>query len=229
MYPSHHITMGEGGFVGAAREEDSAILRAMRDWGRACYCVGKGALLPNGTCGNRFSKWLDGIDDIVDHKYIYSEIGYNTKPIELQAAIGLVQMGRLEGFIAKRRENFAAYQAFFKKHEEFFLLPSWHAHSNPSWFAYPLTVRPTAPFKKSELVQFLEGRKIQTRNLFSGNILRHPAYRDIEHRVVGGLENSDRLITQTFFLGLYPGITPEMRDYVFSTVDEFISDLRRKK
>lgn len=224
MYPSHHITMGEGGLVAARSERDAKILRSLRDWGRDCWCRGQATLLEKGSCGKRFSKWLEDIDEDVDHKYIFGEIGYNLKPIELQAAIGLVQIKRLEGFIKKRRANFNRYYDFFKKYKEIFYLPTWNRDAKPSWFAFPLTVKKKAPFKKAELVKHLEKHKIQTRNLFAGNILRHPAYKNISHRVVGDLKNSDTIITGTFFIGVYPGISPEMTDYVCSVTEEFLRE-----
>lgn len=223
LYPSHHISMGEGGFVGARDIDDARILRSLRDWGRDCYCEGREGQLENGHCKKRFSNWLDGVDAVMDHKYVYSEIGYNLKPMELQAAIGLVQVKRLPGIVAARRANFSRYHQYFQRHQEFFTLPVWDPRANPSWFSYPLTVRAGAPFKRSDLVKFLESRRIQTRNLFAGNLLRQPAYRDIEHRVVGSLQVSDQVLTDAFFLGVYPGLTHEMMDYVFSVLDEFLS------
>lgn len=228
MFPSHHITMGEGGFVATKSKEDAAIVLSLRDWGRACYCVGQGALLENGTCGVRFKPWLDGIDEAVDHKYVYNEIGYNLRPIELQAAMGLEQVKRLPEFIDTRRANFNRYYKFFKDYEEFFHLPSWNPVANPSWFAFPLTVRDTAPFKKSDFVRYLESHRIQTRNLFSGNILRHPAYKNIPHRVVGDLTNSDKVLRSSFFIGVYPGVTSEMADYVCSVSKQFLSGVAVK-
>ncbi|MCG3205091.1 MAG: GDP-4-keto-6-deoxy-D-mannose 3-dehydratase [Elusimicrobia bacterium] len=226
MYPSHHITIGEGGFVAARDEENLAILRSFRDWGRACYCVGKATLLKNGSCGTRFSKWLENVDELIDHKYVYSEIGYNLRPIEIQAAMGLVQLMRLDGIISKRRENFQKYYAQFKNHEKFFHLPVWSKRANPSWFSFPLTVKKDAPFNRSDIVEYLESHMIQTRNLFAGNILRHPAYADIERRVVGDLTNSDLILTNTFFIGVHPLITQEMIAYVCSTMDSFLDQYR---
>lgn len=222
MYPSHHITIGEGGLVATNNQSSAKIIRALRDWGRDCWCAGQASLLPNGSCNKRFSKWLDGIDEIVDHKYVYGEIGYNIKPIELQAAIGVEQLKKLDFFIERRRHNFMAYYEFFKQYEEWFILPDWQEKADPSWFAFPLTVKDSAPFKKSELTQYLENKRIQTRNLFAGNILRHPAYKNIKHRVVGSLENSDKVISNTFFIGVYPGITKEMLDYVILTLSEYL-------
>lgn len=223
LYPSHHISMGEGGFVGAATADDVRILRSLRDWGRDCYCEGREGLLENGRCKQRFSNWLEGVDALMDHKYVYSEIGYNLKPLELQAAIGRVQVTRLPEIVAARRANFARLHAYFAAHEALFVLPSWSACAQPSWFSYPLMVREGAPFKRADIVRFLEGRHIQTRNLFAGNLLRQPAYRQINHRVVGDLRMSDRVLTDAFFLGVHPGMTAPMMDYVLSTLDEFLS------
>lgn len=222
MYPSHHITIGEGGLVAVNNQSYAKIIRSLRDWGRDCWCAGQASLLPNGSCNKRFSKWLEGVDEVVDHKYVYGEIGYNVKPIELQAAIGIEQLKKLDFFIKRRKENFAAYYEFFKQYQEWFILPEWQDKADPSWFAFPLTVKDSAPFRKAELTQYLESKRIQTRNLFAGNILHHPAYKKIKHRVVGKLDNSDKVITNTFFIGVYPGITAEMLDYVKATLAEFL-------
>jgi CDP-4-dehydro-6-deoxyglucose reductase, E1 len=226
LYPSHHITIGEGGFVAVRNPDDLNIIRSLRDWGRACWCSGQSSLLEMGSCKNRFAKWLPGIDEPIDHKYVYDEIGYNLKPIELQAAIGLEQIKRLPSFIEARKRNFKRYYDFFCAWKEFFHLPSWDNRSVPSWFAFPLTVRLDAPFRRADIVRHLEALRIQTRNLFSGNILRHPGYCDIKHRVSGTLVNSDLVVTNTFFIGVYPGITEEMTSYVVSSAEEFLRKYR---
>ena len=222
MYPAHHITMGEGGLVATRDEELSRIVRSFRDWGRDCYCQGKASLLKRGTCGKRFDYWLDGVDAIVDHKYVYSEMGYNLKPIEFQCAMGLVQVERLPLFLERRQHNFEQLFRFFQAYEEYFYLPRWHPEAKPSWFAFMLTVRPGAPFDRAQIVEWFEDHKIQTRNLFAGNVLRHPAYRDVNCRVVGSLANSDLIITNTFFLGIYPGISDEMMAYILEVAEEFL-------
>ena len=223
FYPAHHITIGEGGFVAAKHERDGKILRSLRDWGRDCWCSGKASLNENGACGKRFGRWLEGIDEDIDHKYVYGEIGYNLKPIELQAAMGLEQLKKLDGFIHKRKVNFNRYYHFFKQYEEFFYLPQWDDRADPSWFAFPLTVKENAPFSRAEIVKHLEKHKVQTRNLFAGNILLHPAYRNTNHRVVGNLKNSNLVTTNTFFIGVYPEITNEMIGYVCEITKDFLN------
>lgn len=222
FYPAHHMTIGEGGFVSVDDDNDLMILQALRDWGRACFCSGKNSLLKDGACGKRFSKWLDDLDVIVDHKYVYSEIGYNLKPLELQAAIGLEQLNKLPDFEAKRKENFNTLYSFFAQYEKYFYLPESHLLSDPCWFSFPLTVKNSAPFSRADIVNYLEKEKIQTRNLFAGNLLRHPAYKNIKCRVVGNTTVSDMILTNTFFLGVYPGLTQEMMDYIISSSRSFL-------
>ncbi len=222
FYPAHHMTMGEGGFVSVNSKEDFLILQSLRDWGRACYCSGAASLTKNGVCNNRFAKWLDDIDVIVDHKYVYSEIGYNLKPLELQAAIGLEQLNKLPYFEKQRRENFAVLYNFFANYEEFFVLPRSYKLADPCWFSFPLTINEDAPFTRAEIVNFLEDHRIQTRNLFAGNLLRHPAYKGINCRVVGSTEVADLILTNTFMIGVYPGITEEMRDFILKTCKKFL-------
>ena len=228
FYPAHHLTMGEGGLVAVNTEQMVRIIRSLRDWGRDCYCVGKASLLRDGTCGKRFSSWLEGLDAIVDHKYVYSEIGYNLKPLELQCAMGLVQLTRLPEFVERRKANFRCLYNFFVEYDDFFHLPRWGKRVDPSWFAFPLTVRESAPFSRSDIVGWFEDHRIQTRNLFAGNLLRHPAYQQVKHRVVGDLRNADLILTNTFFLGVYPGITDEMMDYVLSCAKEYLSRQRSR-
>ena len=226
FYPAHQLTMGEGGLVAMNTEQMQRIVRSLRDWGRDCYCVGKASMLPDGTCGKRFSRWLNGIGAVVDHKYVYSEIGYNLKPLELQCAMGLVQLRRLPEFIQRRKANFDRLYQFFAGYDGFFYLPHWEKKADPAWFAFPLTVKESAPFTRNEIVRWFENRRIQTRNLFAGNLLRHPAYRAIKCRVVSDLKNADLILTNTFFLGVYPGITDEMMDFVLRSAEEFLSHQR---
>lgn len=222
FYPAHHMTMGEGGFVSVNSEQDFLILQSLRDWGRACYCSGAASLAKNGVCNNRFAKWLDDCDVVVDHKYVYSEIGYNLKPLELQAAMGLEQLEKLPYFESKRRENFDALYAFFSNYEEFFELPRSYKQADPCWFSFPITIKKNAPFTRAEIVNFLEDHRIQTRNLFAGNLLRHPAYRGINCRVVGSTDIADLILTNTFMIGVFPGITEEMRDFTLNTCKQFL-------
>lgn len=223
FYPAHHITMGEGGAVAAANEELARIARSFRDWGRDCYCSGG----ENNTCGKRFGQQFGTLPFGYDHKYVYSHIGYNLKATDMQAAIGVAQLGKLEEFIAARKRNHALLAAGLKKHEAHLILHTAGPKSDPSWFGFVVTVRPEAPFTRAELVNALEAARIETRNLFCGNLLRHPAYANIEHRVVGPLTNSDIITTNTFFIGVYPGLTGEMMQHVLGTFDRFIAEKAR--
>ncbi|MGA2278798.1 MAG: lipopolysaccharide biosynthesis protein RfbH [Verrucomicrobiota bacterium] len=218
FYPAHHITMGEGGAVATANEDLARIARSFRDWGRDCYCAGG----ENNTCGKRFAQQFGALPFGYDHKYVYSHMGYNLKVTDLQAAIGVAQLKKIENFVAARKHNHAALAAGLKKHERHLILHTAPPRSDPSWFGFVITVRPEAPFTRAELVNALETARIETRNLFCGNLLRHPAYAEIEHRVVGRLSNSDVITTNTFFIGVYPGLTEEMIRHVLATFDGFI-------
>ena len=223
FYAAHHITMGEGG---ALLTNSLGLYRqalSLRDWGRACYCR-TGEKDPNGACGHRFDHVFEGLPDGYDHKYVYSNIGYNLKPLDLQCAIGLEQLKKLPEFTRRRKENFAALLARLKKHEGEFVLPRPLPKADPSWFALPLTVRDGAPFTRRDIVTFLEQNQIETRMLFSGNILRHPGYRSIRHRVAGELANTDRVLNGTFFVGVYPGLTEEMIGYMADVFDRFSAE-----
>ena len=219
FYPAHHITMGEGGAVAVGNEELARIARSFRDWGRDCYC----AAGENNTCGVRFSQQFGTLPFGYDHKYVYSHIGYNLKVTDMQAAIGVAQLKKLEQIIEARKNNHAALAAGLKKHEPFLLLPSAPPHSDPSWFGYVITVRPDAPFTRLELINALEAARIETRSLFCGNLLRHPAFANVEHRVVGPLTNSDIITTHTFFIGVYPGLSPGMIRHMLASFDQFIA------
>lgn len=220
FYPAHHITMGEGGAVAAANEDLARIARSFRDWGRDCYCAGG----ENNTCGKRFGQQFGTLPFGYDHKYVYSHIGYNLKVTDMQAAIGVAQLQKLDAFVAARKRNHAALTAGLKKHEEFLVLHTAPAGADPSWFSYVITVRPEAPFKRAELVAALEAARIETRHLFCGNLLRHPAYENITHRVVGTLANSDAITLNTFFIGVFPGLTDDMIRHVLSVFDRFIAE-----
>jgi CDP-6-deoxy-D-xylo-4-hexulose-3-dehydrase len=218
FYPAHHITMGEGGAVAVADEGLAHIVRSFRDWGRDCYCTGG----ENNTCGKRYSQQFGTLPHGYDHKYVYSHIGYNLKVTDMQAAIGVAQLGKIDRFIDARKRNHALFDAGLKKHEEFLILHKSLPKAEPSWFGYVITVRPGAPFSRQELVEHLEKARIETRNLFCGNLLRHPAYDGISHRVVGSLKNSDVITTNTFFIGVYPGLSTSMIEYVLATFDCFV-------
>ena len=217
FYPAHHITMGEGGAVVCKNGRMNKLLESFRDWGRDCWCApGK-----DDTCGKRFEWQLGGLPKGYDHKYTYSHVGYNLKATDMQAAVGVAQLDKLDGFIAARRRNFDALKDGLKAHEEFLILPEATPNSEPSWFGFPISVRPGAPFSREKLTAHLESRKIGTRLLFAGNITRQPYFKDQPHRVVGGLENSDRVMRDTFWIGVYPGLKPEMIAYVLAEFDSF--------
>jgi CDP-6-deoxy-D-xylo-4-hexulose-3-dehydrase len=218
FYPAHHITMGEGGAVVTQNEELARIARSFRDWGRDCYC----AAGENNTCGKRFGQQFGSLPFGYDHKYVYSHIGYNLKVTDMQAAIGVAQLAKINEFVAARKRNHDTLAAGLKKHEKHLILHTAPPKSDPSWFGYVITVRPEAPFKRADLVTALEMSRIETRNLFCGNLLRHPAYADIEHRVVGTLANSDIITTNTFFIGVYPGLTEGMIRHILGVFDTFI-------
>lgn len=223
FYPAHHITMGEGGAVYTNRPLLAKIARSVRDWGRDCWCGYDNPV--NGKCGLRFEREVPGIPGFYDHRYFYTEIGYNLKLTDPQAAMGLAQMAKLPEFIARRKRNFNYLYEHFKEFEHFLMLPTWHPQADPSWFAFPLLVRREAPFQRHELTRFLEEHKVQTRLIFAGNILRQPGYRDIEHRVVGDLAVSDEIMRGGFFIGVYPGMDRARLDYMIETFARFFEQL----
>lgn len=218
FYPAHHITTGEGGAVLTDDRSLERIARSIRDWGRDCYCETGSS----DTCGARFTQKFGDLPWGYDHKYVYSHIGYNLKATDVQAAIGVAQLKKLPEFIERRRRNFAFLRKELERHEGAFILPEATPESNPAWFAFPLTVRPEAGFSRAEIVRYLEDRKIATRMLFGGNLLRQPAFRNIDCRRVGDLANTDRVVTNTFFVGTYPGLTEEMTQYIVDTIDLFL-------
>ena len=222
FYPAHHITMGEGGAVLAGSDLLGRIVRSIRDWGRDCYCAGG----ENNTCGKRFSQQFGSLPFGYDHKYVYSHIGYNLKVTDMQAAIGVAQFGKLEGFIERRKANFRSIHAMLEPYRDRLILPQATPNSDPSWFGFVITVREDAGFTRNELTRFLEANRIETRNLFSGNLLRQPAFTDIEHRVVGGLTNTDVIMERTFFIGVYPGIEDSQLEYIGSVFSRFMQGER---
>ncbi|MBI5839238.1 MAG: lipopolysaccharide biosynthesis protein RfbH [Chloroflexi bacterium] len=222
FYPAHHITMGEGGAVLAGGDLLGRIVRSIRDWGRDCYCAGG----ENNTCGKRFSQQFGSLPFGYDHKYVYSHIGYNLKVTDMQAAIGVAQFGKLEGFIERRKANFRSIHAMLESYQDRLILPQATPNSDPSWFGFVITVREDAGFTRNELTRFLEANRIETRNLFSGNLLRQPAFMDIEHRVVGGLTNTDIIMERTFFIGVYPGIEDSQLEYIGSVFSRFMQGER---
>jgi CDP-6-deoxy-D-xylo-4-hexulose-3-dehydrase len=213
FYPAHHITMGEGGCVLTQFPALQKLADSFRDWGRDCWCdPGK-----SNTCGRRFDWKLGDLPTGYDHKYVYSHIGYNLKVTDMQAAVGVAQLKKLPGFIAARRANFAQLHSTLSDLGDIFILPKATEHSEPSWFGFPLAVRKDAPVTRTQIVRFLESRNIATRLLFGGNLLRQPAYRDINRRVIGDLPNTDFVMNNVFWIGLYPGITQAMIDYMGET------------
>ena len=218
FYPAHHITTGEGGCVVTGNDLLGHIARSIRDWGRDCYCAGG----ENNTCGKRFAQQFGTLPYGYDHKYVYSHIGYNLKVTDMQAAIGVAQLAKLESFIARRKANFQRLHLMLEPYQDRLILPHCSPEADPSWFGFVLTVRQDAGFTRNELTRFLESSRIETRNLFSGNLLRQPAFMDIEHRVVGELTNTDIIMERTFFIGVYPGIDDRQLDYVGSVFDRFM-------
>tara|TARA_R110000824_G_scaffold59997_3_gene160713 strand:- start:127 stop:1185 length:1059 start_codon:yes stop_codon:yes gene_type:complete len=229
FYPAHHITMGEGGFVAVKDPLQEKVVRSLRDWGRGCYCVGeKASISKAGACGKRFSCWLDSIPDkVFDHKYVYTEIGYNLKPIELQAAIGLAQIDKVDEIKTLRNKNFDNLFKIFKKYEQFFHLPVATEKSDPNWFAFPLTIRDGCPFTRNQFTTFLETRKIQTRTYFGGNVMLQPAYSHLANTddIIKKYPVARKATTDTFFLGTSPVITKEKIDYIETIVDLFIGEM----
>jgi CDP-6-deoxy-D-xylo-4-hexulose-3-dehydrase len=219
FYPAHHITMGEGGAVITSDPLLKKIVMSFRDWGRDCWCE-PGC---DDTCKKRFDWQLGDLPPGYDHKYIYSHIGYNLKATDLQAAIGVEQLKKLPGFIAGRKKNFNMLFQKLKKYENYFILPRPTPHSEPSWFGFPILVRDDAPFSREIIVKFLEKKRVATRMLFGGNLLKQPAYKEIRYRVMEPLENTDCIMNNLFWIGVYPGLTKEMVDYVETCFKEFNS------
>lgn len=216
FYPAHHITMGEGGCVLCNRMLIKRLAESFRDWGRDCWCdPGK-----DNTCGIRFQWQLGNLPYGYDHKYTYSHIGYNLKATDLQAAVGVSQMDKLPQFIEARQKNYQALRQGMAELEEFFILPQATPRSVPSWFGFPLSVRPEAPFDRRQAVQFLESRKIGTRQIFAGNLVRQQAYQNIEYRAIGDLTNSDFVMNQSFWIGVYPGLSKDMIDYTLTALHD---------
>jgi CDP-6-deoxy-D-xylo-4-hexulose-3-dehydrase len=222
FYPAHHITTGEGGMVVTDDEQLARIARSIRDWGRDCYCAGG----ENNTCGKRFAQQFGSLPYGYDHKYVYSHLGYNLKATDMQAAIGCAQLARLEGFIGARKHNHSRLLEALRQYEDRLILPVAPPHTDPSWFCFVITVCGDAGFSRQDLTGFLEANRIETRTLFSGNLLRHPAFQAIEHRTVGDLANTDAVTERTFFVGVYPGIDDARLDYMIGAFDRFMAGER---
>lgn len=217
FYPPHHITMGEGGALTTNDTKLKSLIESFRDWGRDCWCE-PGC---DNTCGKRFGWQFGELPQGYDHKYIYSHIGYNLKVTDMQAAIGHEQLKKLPDFIKARKRNFKRLYEGLKKYEKYFVLPEIEKEADPSWFGFPILVKENAPFTRAEIVEFLEENKISTRMLFSGNLIRQPAYKNAIFRIVGKLDNTDMVMNNLFWIGVYPGINDQMLDYIIETIDRF--------
>ena len=219
MYPAHHITTGEGGAVFTSDPMLKVIVESYREWGRDCWCEpGK-----DNTCGKRFEWQFEQLPFGYDHKYVYSHIGYNLKMTDFQASIGNAQLEKISYFTEKRKNNFTYLHKKMKTLEDYFILPKSLPNSAPSWFGYPITLRDECKFSRRDITTFLEQSKIGTRLLFGGNLLRQPAYININYRQIGNLENTNTIAKNTFWIGIYPGITQDMLDYVYDSVCKFIN------
>ena len=222
FYPAHHITMGEGGAVLTDKPALQVLIDSFRDWGRDCWCEPG----MDNTCGKRFDWQLGSLPCGYDHKYTYSHIGYNLKATDMQAALGVSQIAKLPRFIARRKENFEYLKSALKPLEEFLMLPQAGEHSDPSWFGFPIGVRLDAPFTRDQLTRALEAQKIGTRLLFAGNLLRQPAYESCQYRVIGDLPNTDFVMNRVFWIGVYPGLTRPMLDFIVETATDFVAVAR---
>jgi CDP-4-dehydro-6-deoxyglucose reductase, E1 len=225
FYPAHHITTGEGGAILTNRKSLVALVESYRDWGRDCWCPPAEA----NTCGKRFDWRVRGLPEGYDHKYTFAHIGYNMKMTDMQAAVGVSQLRKLDRFVAARRDNFAKLTAAFRTHalDEHFILPAATERSNPSWFGYLLTIRDGSPLKRRDVVSYLEANNVGTRLLFGGNLARQPAFRNVEYRVAGELTNTDKLMNDAFWIGVWPGIGEAERDYIVSTFIEMARHFTR--
>jgi len=218
FYPAHHITMGEGGAVFTKDKELRKLLESFRDWGRDCYC-------PPGcdnTCAKRFDQQLGSLPQGYDHKYTYSHLGYNLKITDMQAACGLAQMDRVEDLVQSRKDNFKYLVKGLASCEEFLILPEATKNSDPSWFGFPITIRPESGIDRVELLKFMDQFKIGTRLLFAGNLTRQPYFENVEYRVVGELTNTDIIMNHTFWIGVFPGLSTEHLDFVIEKFEEFL-------
>ena len=222
FYPAHHITMGEGGAVLTNKPALQVLIDSFRDWGRDCWCE-PGV---DNTCGKRFDWQLGTLPCGYDHKYTYSHVGYNLKATDMQAALGVKQLDKVETFIARRKENFAYLKAALKPLEDVLVLPEATPGSDPSWFGFPIAVKEDAGFTRDQLTKALDVKKVGTRNIFAGNLVRQPAYEGWEYRVIGDLKNTDYVMNQVFWIGVFPGLTNEMLDYIADTMKEFAANAK---
>jgi len=221
FYPAHHITMGEGGAVLTNNPLLRKIVMSFRDWGRDCWCASG----QDDTCARRFTRKFDGLPYGYDHKYVYSHIGYNLKVTDMQAAVGVAQLKKLPGFIAARKKNFAFFMKHFKPYEKYLILPKTAQVADPSWFGFPILVKTDAAFTRSNLVNYLERNKIATRMLFGGNLTKQPAYKDAKYRIYGSLRNTDIVMNNLFWIGVYPGLNYPRLNYMKNIIIEFLEKL----
>jgi CDP-6-deoxy-D-xylo-4-hexulose-3-dehydrase len=219
FYPAHHITTGEGGAVATSDRQLQHIAHSIRDWGRDCWCNHQSG--QDGACGHRFNWEIPGLGEAYDHRYYFTEIGYNLKMTEIQAAIGLPQLEKLPNFIETRKRNFRILYEGLKAYEEHLILPLWSAKADPAWFAFTLAVREDAPFTRQALNCYLRDHQVETRYLFAGNILEQPGYRDIPHRVATPLDETNRVLRHAFFVGLYPGMDRARLAYMLQVFEDF--------
>lgn len=231
FFPAHHMTMGEGGFVAVNSAKKRMALASLRDWGRACYCnsTKPGNVMEGTACGCRFDSWFKGQEDIIfDHRYVFDEIGYNLKPTEMQAAMGLAQLYKLDEMHARRKYNFKKLYDIFSQYPDYFYLPTINEKADVSWFGYLVTLKDGTPFTKSQMVDAMEEAKIQTRSYFTGNALFHPAYTELATEYENPRAQfpiATKTTLDTFFLGVYPGITDEQLDYIATIVKDFLDNL----
>lgn len=228
FYPAHHITLGEGGAVAINKPELEPIVRSLRDWGRACTCrICKVSVDHDYRCPMRFhdSKTRSSLPADYDKRYVYTDIGYNLKPVEFQAAMGLEQLRRLPAFLRKRKENFKRLHEFFSGYSDWFILPRALKGADPAWFSFPLTITKDAPFSRKDFLAFLDKKNIEARLIFAGDITMQPAYAEIRFRTAGTLPNSKTILKNSFFLGVYPGIDGEMMEYVTDSIGTFLKNV----
>lgn len=221
FYPAHHITTGEGGAVATSNASLQQIARAIRDWGRDCWCSHKSGR--DGECGRRFDWKIPGLDEPYDHRYYFTEIGYNLKMTDIQAAIGIPQIDKLPDFVAARKRNFQVLYDGLSRYQDVLVLPEWSPKADPAWFAFTIAVRESAPFDRRELNEYLRERRVETRYLFAGNILHQPGYRHITHRVATPLTETDRVLKSAFFVGVYPGMDVARLGYMLQVFADFMA------